>query len=155
MHYVSRVYIYNYIYCIYMYVRTYVPTYITLHYITRHYIPYYSIPLHTIPYCTITVHTIPYHTIAYHSIPYHTLHTHTYAEVLGFSQPCISTLTLVDAATSSARGASARKPPTSSVSPVYSSWADRWGLVLSHINPQMTLPKNEDLSHKTISGWWF
>ena len=146
-----------------MYVRTYVRTYIhtlhyiTLHYITRHYIPYYSIPFHTITYHTILYHNCTYHSIPYYSIPFHSIPytTHTYAEVLGFSQPYISTLTLVDAATSSARGASARKPPTSSVSPVYSSWADRWGLVLSHINPQMTLSKNEDLSHKTISGWWF
>ena len=153
IHKYSNTYIYIYIHtcimyhvCIYIYilyihvctyVRTYLHTYIhyiTLHYIPRHYIPYYSIPFHTITYHTIlyhycTYHSIPYYTIPFHSIPY-TTHTHT-LKFLDFPNHFLSTLTLGDAATSSARGASARKPPTSSVSPVYSSW-DRWGLVLSH-----------------------
>ena len=120
-----------YIYTVYtcMYVRTYLHTYIhyiTLHDITYHTIPYHSIPLHTIPYHYCTYHSIPYYTI-----PFHTIHTHIRWSSWIFPTIYINPLTLGDAATSSARGASARKPPTSSVSPVYSSW-DRWGLVLSH-----------------------
>ena len=138
------IYIYTYIHalcitCVYIYilyihvctyVRTYIHTYITLHSTTLHTILFHTIPYHYIPYHTVPLLYIPFHTIPFHSIPYHTLHTHT-LKFLDFPNHFLSTLTLGDAATSSARGASARKPPTSSVSPVYSSW-DRWGLVLSH-----------------------
>ena len=56
-------YKYERIWCIYIYLCTYV-------YVDRH--TYNTIPYHTIPY-----HTIPYHTTPYHTIPYHNIALHT------------------------------------------------------------------------------
>ena len=149
MHYVSRVCIY--IYCIYMYVRTYVPTYIhTLHYTTLHTILFHTIPYHYIPYHTITVHTIPYHTIPFHTIPY----THTYAEVLGFSQPYISTHSLWVMQLHPQQGA--RLPESHRLLQclqfILPGTVGAW---CCHIEKSPNDSKNEDLSHKTRSGWWF